>query len=149
MTSGVLGMGLQASAPDKPVPFWQAAKIDSFAIGMSGFKKDPSNPSTTLHAGGVLTLGGIEPHLFEGDINYMPLTNQSLWQISVDAVTVGDDRVPKTSSKTVLIDSGTSLIGVPTAVAKAIYDQVPDSSPGTGAYKGKPKSFSTDSYTQT
>ncbi|KAH9814420.1 aspartic peptidase A1 [Melampsora americana] len=134
--SGVLGMGFASAEPERPTPFWQNANIDSFAIGMSGFTKDPSKPSTALRPGGILTLGGVESKLFDGDINYVPLTNTSLWQIGVDGVSVAGQMIPNTSSHRVLIDSGTSLIGVPSEIAKSVYSQIPNSVPGTGNYKG-------------
>ncbi|EGF99822.1 aspartic peptidase A1 [Melampsora larici-populina 98AG31] len=134
--SGVLGMGFASAEPERPAPFWQTANVESFAIGMSGFTKDSSRSSSALHPGGILTLGGVESKLYDGDINYVPLTNTSLWQVSVDGVSVGGQMISNTDSNRVLIDSGTSLIGVPSEVAKSVYSQIPNSTPGTGNYKG-------------
>ncbi|KAG0143973.1 hypothetical protein CROQUDRAFT_65522 [Cronartium quercuum f. sp. fusiforme G11] len=134
--SGVLGMGFANGEREKPIPFWQAANLDMFAIGMSGFNQDLSNPSKALHPGGVLTLGGVESSLFSGDINYVPLTNNSMWQIGIDGVSIGKQLIPNSGSNKVLVDSGTSLIGVPSSVAASVYSQIPNSKPGTGKYEG-------------
>jgi hypothetical protein len=60
-------------------------------------------------AGGMLTFGGYDPAQFEGPLHYIPLTNTTYWEVELEEIRLGGDRVfaRKTSA---VIDSGTSLI---------------------------------------
>lgn len=140
--SGVLGLSFNAgsSISNGAYPFWQSAKIGMFAISMSGFKGDPLPSADTTsqpeQPGGVLTLGGVEKSLYTGDINFIPLSSDAYWQIPIDALKLNGVVIENSQSDRVMIDSGTSLIGLPSQLVKAIYKQVPGAVAASGAYKG-------------
>ncbi|KAH9452652.1 hypothetical protein Pst134EA_015483 [Puccinia striiformis f. sp. tritici] len=140
--SGILGLSFEDDKSDANGihPFWQKAKIDRFSISMSGFKDAPLSKKDAAdkpeQPGGVLTLGGVEKSLYTGDINYIPLSSSSHWQIPIDGLKFNGASVDNSQSDKVLIDSGTSLIGIPAPLVHAIYKQVPDAIAGKGSYKG-------------
>ena len=85
-------------------------------------------------AGGYLSIGEYDPHY--KNVTYMPKipvtpTSTSRWTIAMDAMTVGEKRVPLTSAvkgtkkgqAIALIDSGTSLAYIPSDAVDAIYSQ--------------------------
>lgn len=75
---------------------------------------------------GELILGGTDPDHYDGDISYVPLSKKAYWQIEMDDVAVSGDSIA--STKSAILDSGTSLLVGPTADVKAIAAKV-------GAYK--------------
>lgn len=87
--------------------------------------------------GGHFIFGGVDSTKFEGDLNYIPIGpgERDFWKLPLEGMTVGGN--PVDVSKGLLIgrkapacaiDTGTTLIGVPTDMAAAIYAQIPGSS---------------------
>ncbi|OAV99370.1 hypothetical protein PTTG_04560 [Puccinia triticina 1-1 BBBD Race 1] len=139
--SGILGLSFNDDSAETGIhPFWQKANIDTFSISMSGFKDAPlaktDTPDKPEQPGGVFTLGGVEKSLYTGDINYVPLSSKTHWQIPIDGLKFNGAPVDNSQSDTVMIDSGTSLIGIPSHLVRAIYQNVPGAIAGKGAYKG-------------
>ncbi|MBW0552019.1 hypothetical protein O181_091734, partial [Austropuccinia psidii MF-1] len=132
--SGIMGMAFSALSSTGGKPFWQSANIDTFAFGLTRFLN--VSTATDIEPGGVLTLGGINTTLFQGNINWIPLKAQTYWLIALDGVSVNGQTISSSQSNNVAIDTGTSLIGAPTSVTSAIYNQISGSKPATGAYQG-------------
>ncbi|KAF9192857.1 hypothetical protein BGZ51_004620 [Haplosporangium sp. Z 767] len=78
---------------------------------------------STEGGGGEYRFGGYDRDRFEGELTWVPVTVKRYWQIKCDGVFFGD--VDLNMSSDVIIDTGTTLVIVPTAVAKAIHDQIP------------------------
>ncbi|KAA1131915.1 hypothetical protein PGTUg99_033627 [Puccinia graminis f. sp. tritici] len=132
--SGIMGMAFQSLASTTSAPFWQSAKIDTFAFGISRFVN--ISTATDVEPGGVMTLGGINNTLFQGDVNYISLKSQSYWLIAMDSVSINGQVLTGSQSNAVAIDTGTSLIGAPTAIVAAVYAQIPGARAATGSYQG-------------
>merc|ERR1719331_3539589 len=62
-------------------------------------------------AQGQLTFGGVDHSKFDGEIEYVPLTDESYWKVAMEGVKYGDADI--TSSVSAIVDSGTSLIAGP------------------------------------
>jgi hypothetical protein len=62
-------------------------------------------------AQGQLTFGGVDHSKFDGEIQYVPLTDESYWKVAMEGVKYGDADI--TSSVSAIVDSGTSLIAGP------------------------------------
>jgi hypothetical protein len=78
-------------------------------------------------ADGELTLGGVNPARYTGDFTYVPVVEMipgktGYWEIVLDDVTVNGQSV--SSAKRGVVDSGTSLMVVPTAEMKALAKTV-------------------------
>ena len=78
-------------------------------------------------AAGELVLGGVDSKHYTGDFNYLPVQEMvpgrvGYWEIKLDSFEInGKNMVDSTKA---IIDSGTSLLAVPSAAIKAIAKQV-------------------------
>jgi cathepsin D len=76
--SGILGLAFQGIANTQAVPFWQALINNNlltnpeFSFFITRFLNDQS--AKTEEPGGVLTLGGTNSSLYQGDIDYQTFT---------------------------------------------------------------------------
>merc|ERR1711904_86299 len=62
-------------------------------------------------AQGQLTFGGVDHSKFDGEIQYVPLTDESYWKVSMEGMKYGSDEI--TSKVSAIVDSGTSLLAGP------------------------------------
>ncbi|KAI8449960.1 aspartic peptidase A1, partial [Phakopsora pachyrhizi] len=132
--SGIMGMAFTSLSSTKAVPFWESANINVFAFGITRFVNISS--SNEIEPGGVLTLGGLNSSLYKGNISYVNLKSESYWVIAMDAVSINGQAIPGSQSDSVAIDTGTSLIGAPSSVVRAVYSQIPGAGPASGSYSG-------------
>ncbi|KAF9380264.1 hypothetical protein CPB97_008483 [Podila verticillata] len=79
----------------------------------------------TEGGGGEYRFGGYDSERFEGELTWVPVTVKRYWQIKCDGLFFGD--VDLAMDGDVIIDTGTTLVILPTKVAKAIHDQIPGS----------------------
>ncbi|KAK1145817.1 pepsin A-like [Acipenser oxyrinchus oxyrinchus] len=70
--------------------------------------------SRDSQAGSVVTFGGIDPSYYTGQINWVPVTSQTYWEITMDQVTVNGQTVACSGGCRGIIDTGTSLVVGPT-----------------------------------
>ncbi|KAG6846654.1 hypothetical protein H0H93_012601, partial [Arthromyces matolae] len=134
--SGILGLAWSTIAETQANPLWQTlANSNQFdtpemSFYMTRFINDPS--ASDYEPGGVFTLGGTNTSLYTGDIEFlnMPVQTPSYWLLQMNTVTVQGKSVAITNSGIVslaAIDTGTTLIGGPTADVAAIWAAVPGS----------------------
>lgn len=77
--------------------------------------------------GGTLTIGGLDTSQYTGSINWVSLVQPAgYWAIPLQDIHVGGKSLGITDQQ-VVIDTGTTLIGMPTADAEQIYSQIPNS----------------------
>ncbi|KAH9484944.1 Pepsin A [Psilocybe cubensis] len=135
--SGIMGLAFSSIASTRATPFWQAlssaGQLSSPELSFFLTRADPNSQSLD-NPGGVFTLGGTNSSLFTGNIefNNMPANSQaSFWLQSLSAVTVNGKSVSITAGDSAIsaIDTGTTLIGGPSADVAAIWAAVPGSSP--------------------
>jgi len=67
---------------------------------------------------GELTLGGVDKSHYSGDFFYVPLQDESYWQVALDGLKLNGASIGSTPYA--IVDSGTSLMAGPTADVKAI-----------------------------
>ncbi|KAF5328713.1 hypothetical protein D9619_011734 [Psilocybe cf. subviscida] len=135
--SGILGLAFQGIAETKAVPFWQALITDKQLTSPEfGFylRRAPATNRVQDIPGGVFTLGGTNGTLFSGDIDFvnMPATGAgTFWLLSMTALTLNGQNVAISTGNNALsaIDTGTTLIGGPTADVQAFWAAVPNSAP--------------------
>ncbi|KAM8976695.1 cathepsin E [Pelodytes ibericus] len=63
--------------------------------------------------GGELIFGGFDPSRFSGQLNWVPVTNQGYWQITLDNIQVGGQVVFCSEGCQAIVDTGTSMITGP------------------------------------
>jgi len=86
------------------------ANVFAFFLGSNG-------------AAGELVIGGVDSAHYEGDFNYLPVQDivegkTGYWEVTMDDVQINGQSVVSTSKG--IVDSGTSLIAVPSADMKTI-----------------------------
>ncbi|GAA5993315.1 hypothetical protein JCM11641_001454 [Rhodosporidiobolus odoratus] len=129
--SGILGLGWAQIASSRAVPLVQSLadngtlpeQVFGFAFETHTF----TTASASTAPGGTLTIGGVDTSAYSGEINWIDIVQPAgYWQIPLEGVTVGGSDVGVTDSGAV-IDTGTTLIGMPSSAAEAIYAQIPNS----------------------
>merc|ERR1719414_1136997 len=71
---------------------------------------------------GELLFGGVDKAHYTGDFVNVPLTSETYWEVSLDAMKFGSSPVV-TSKANAIIDSGTSLLAGPKAQVDALAKQ--------------------------
>ncbi|KAG8945217.1 hypothetical protein FRC04_001123 [Tulasnella sp. 424] len=138
-SAGLLGLGFPANAESGATPFFiNLAQSGSLASNVFSFYMARNGGS-----GSELCIGCVDSAKYAGSIQYYDLdssaTNgeQYYWNIPSDGFSYNGGS--STGSFSAVIDSGTTLIYIPTTAAKALYAKIPGaktapSSVGTGFY---------------
>ncbi|KAI8454100.1 aspartic peptidase domain-containing protein [Phakopsora pachyrhizi] len=128
--SGIMGLAWSGIATSASTPAWES-------LFLQGVLQEPvisfaltrliNGEPITVGKGGAMTIGGTSASHFQGKINYVPLTkNQTYWLIQLDDLKVNGKAVD-VGHPEVAIDTGTSLIGGPSASLAKIFSAVPGS----------------------
>ncbi len=115
---GILGLAYDTIAVQHVVPpFYNMInqglldeKVFAFYVGT-----DPE--------GGVATFGGVDEAHFEGKIDYVPVRRRGYWEVLLDSVALGKE-VMEFDSTGAAIDTGTSLIALPSDLADLINNEL-------------------------
>ncbi|KAJ7680998.1 aspartyl protease [Mycena polygramma] len=135
--SGIMGLAFNAISSTGAVPFWQGLisggqlAAPEMAFWLTRFRGTQNVPDE--EPGGSFTLGGTNASLFQGDIEYINMAGPSqptFWLLGVSAVTVQGQSAQVATGDNALaaIDTGTTLIGGPTADVETIWAAIPGSS---------------------
>lgn len=154
---GIMGLGYDTISVQGVVPpFYNliSQKLVKDPIFSFYLAKTPAKQSVTSDEdpiGGSLVFGGMEKDRFEGPMTYAPVVRKGYWEVSLDSFGIGGQDIGVKG--TAAIDTGTSLIAVPKAIAQAINgaigakqgfrgvwsvecDSVPDMPPVTFTFGG-------------
>jgi len=116
---GLMGLGFKSiSQYQIPTPF--EAMIEQKLIDEPVFafylQQDASQQ-------GELLFGGIDKSHYTGELVDVPLTSETYWEVSLDAMSFGGKPVISSAQKAI-IDSGTSLLAGPKEQVAALAQQV-------------------------
>ena len=90
-------------------------------LAMPVFSVDLRNDNT-----GTYTFGAVDQTKYTGQLTNVPVDSSSgFWQVASPAVQIGNQRVANTGGSPAIADTGTSLLLVDDAVARAYYSKVP------------------------
>lgn len=106
---GLLGMAFESlSRLNQKPAFQQLIANDLLDVGIFAFHI----PSTNDDAAGELTLGGVDPWHFQGELSWVKLLSEptGFWEIMVKSVKIESQNVNSNMSPTAIVDTGTSLI---------------------------------------
>jgi saccharopepsin len=78
--------------------------------------------------GGVATFGGYDKSKFTGDITWLPVRRKAYWEVKFDGIGLGDEYA-SLEGHGAAIDTGTSLIALPSGLAEILNAEI-------GAKKG-------------
>ncbi|XP_069495853.1 pepsin A-like [Ambystoma mexicanum] len=103
---GILGVAYPSIASDGATPvfdnMWSQGLLsqDLFSVYLS------ANGAS----GSVVIFGGYETSYYSGAMNWIPLSSQGYWQITVDSVTMNGNVIACNGGCQAIVDTGTSLI---------------------------------------
>ncbi|KAK9777619.1 putative Peptidase A1 domain-containing protein [Seiridium cardinale] len=122
---GILGMGFDRLSVNGIVPpFYQMVNqglIDEavFAFYLSSENGDDSSE---------VVFGGVDKDHYTGKITEIPLRRKAYWEVDLDAISFGDETA-ELENTGVILDTGTSLIALPSDLAELLNAEI-------GAKKG-------------
>ncbi|KAH7887707.1 aspartic peptidase domain-containing protein [Phlebopus sp. FC_14] len=73
--------------------------------------------------GGEAVFGGIDKSAYTGKIEYVPVRRKAYWEVELEKVSFGDEEL-ELESTGAAIDTGTSLIALPTDIAEMLNTQI-------------------------
>lgn len=82
--------------------------------------------------GGTATFGGVDESLFEGKITYLPVRRKAYWEVKFDSLAFGEDAAKLDIGA--VIDTGTSLITLPSDLAEIFNAQIGAEKSWSGQY---------------
>jgi saccharopepsin len=84
--------------------------------------------------GGEVIFGGIDHSAYSGEINYVPVRRKAYWEVELQQVYFGEDKL-ELEQTGAAIDTGTSLIVVPTDIAEMLNTQIGAQKSWNGQYQ--------------
>lgn len=72
--------------------------------------------------GGEAIFGGIDESAFSGELDYVPVRRKAYWEVELEKVAFGDDEL-ELENTGAAIDTGTSLIALPSDIAEMLNAQ--------------------------
>ncbi|KAI9464474.1 acid protease [Lactarius psammicola] len=120
LPDGLVGLGYQSiSAYDSPPLFQTLVAQGRVTLPQFAFK--------LADTGAELYLGGTNPSLYNGSFTYVPVTTRGYWQTTLTSVTIDESPDYLSSQRSVIIDTGTTLIIGDENDVKEIYTHIPGS----------------------
>lgn len=117
---GILGLAYPSIASSGATPvfdnIWNQGLVsqDLFSVYLS------SNDQ----GGSVVMFGGIDSSYFTGNLNWVPLSSETYWQITVDSITMNGQAIACSGSCQAIVDTGTSLLSGPTNAIASIQGYI-------------------------
>ncbi|KLO15692.1 endopeptidase [Schizopora paradoxa] len=116
---GILGLGYDdVSINHITPPFYEMinqglldARVFSFHVGSSD------------EDAGEVVFGGIDESAYEGEIHYLPIRREAHWEVKLDKVSFDGEEL-ELEHAGAAIDTGSSLIAIPVAVAEMLFAQI-------------------------
>lgn len=114
---GILGLGFDAISVNKIVPpfynMLNQKKIDKpvFAFYLGDANKEGQDS--------VATFGGVDKDHYTGELVKLPLRRKAYWEVDFDSIALGDN-VAELDNTGVILDTGTSLIALPSTLAELL-----------------------------
>lgn len=122
---GILGLGYDSISVNKiPPPFYNMIDQGLLDEPVFAFYLSDTNNGDDSEA----TFGGVDESHYTGKITTIPLRRKAYWEVDLDAITFGDSTA-ELENTGVILDTGTSLIALPTTLAELLNKEI-------GAKKG-------------
>lgn len=114
---GILGLGFDTISVNKiSPPFYNMLEqgtldepVFAFYLGDSNTEGDDSEA----------TFGGVDKSHYTGELVNIPLRRKAYWEVDFDAIAFGDN-VAELENTGVILDTGTSLIALPSTLAELL-----------------------------
>ncbi|KAF9574946.1 Vacuolar protease A [Mortierella alpina] len=116
---GIFGLGYDTiSVLGVVPPFYNLVRQKLVDEPIFGFHLAQAGGNT----GGQMTLGGVDPNLFTGELQWHNVRRKGYWEIDLNKVRLGDDEIDLEAGA--VIDTGSSLIVLQTTTADMINNQI-------------------------
>jgi saccharopepsin len=131
---GILGLGFDTISVNKiPPPFYNMIDqglLDEplFAFYLGSTENDAE--------GSEATFGGVNKDHYTGKLTEIPLRRKAYWEVDLDSISFGDSTA-ELENTGVILDTGTSLIALPTTLAELLNKEM-------GAKKGYNGQYTVD-----
>ncbi|KAH9062721.1 aspartic peptidase A1 [Lactarius vividus] len=127
---GILGLAYDTIAVNHvPPPFYEMINQDLIYEPVFSFRLGSSEDD-----GGEAVFGGIDHSAYTGKISYVPVRRKAYWEVELEKVAFGDDEL-ELENTGAAIDTGTSLIVVPTDIAEMLNAQIGAKKSWNGQYQ--------------
>ncbi|KAI9757036.1 MAG: Vacuolar protease A [Chaenotheca gracillima] len=119
---GILGLGYDTISVNQMVPpFYQMVDqglLDepTFAFYLGDTNNGEGDESEAI-------FGGINEDHYSGKVTYIPLRRKAYWEVDLDAITFGD-ATAELDNTGVILDTGTSLIALPSTLAELLNKEI-------------------------
>ncbi|KAF9973994.1 Vacuolar protease A [Actinomortierella ambigua] len=118
---GIFGLGYDTISVQGVVPpFYKMVNAGLLDAPQVGFYL--SKTSGEGGAGGEMTLGGVNPNHFDGELVWHDVRRKAYWEIELTKVVLGDEEVELDGGA--VIDTGSSLIVLDTTLAEMINKEL-------------------------
>jgi len=117
---GILGLGYDTISVNKITPpFYNMLDQKLLDEPVFGFYLSDTNDGDDSE----VTFGGINSAHYEGKITYIPLRRKAYWEVTLDSITFGESTA-EIDNTGVILDTGTSLIALPTTMAELLNKEI-------------------------
>lgn len=128
---GILGLAYDSlSVNHMTPPVYNAITRDLLDERKFAFYLGDANKGSD---GGTATFGGVDKDLYTGDITYLPVRRKAYWEVELEAITLGDETA-EMDDLGAAIDTGTSLLALPSGLAEMLNAQIGAKRTWTGQY---------------
>jgi saccharopepsin len=116
---GILGLGYDTIAVNHITPpFFNMVNQGLLDEPVFSFRLGSSEAD-----GGEAIFGGIDHSSYTGKIDYVPVRRKAYWEVELEKISFGDDEL-ELDNTGAAIDTGTSLIALPTDMAEMLNTQI-------------------------
>ena len=115
---GIMGLGYDTISVNKVVPpFYNM--LDQGLLDEPLFAFYLGNTANGDDDQSEATFGGINKNHYTGNLTKIPLRRKAYWEVELDSITYGD-ATAELDSTGVILDTGTSLIALPSTLAELL-----------------------------
>lgn len=129
---GILGLAYDTISVDKVVPPIYNA-IDKGLLDEPQFAFYLGDAAKSNDDGGIITIGGYDESKFHGEITWLPVRRKAYWEVKFDGLGLGDEYA-ELEDHGAAIDTGTSLIALPSQLAEILNSQIGAEKSWNGQY---------------
>ncbi|KAF4261209.1 hypothetical protein CNMCM8812_001143 [Aspergillus fumigatus] len=128
---GILGLGYDTISVNKIVPpfynMLDQGLLDEpvFAFYLGDTNKEGDNSEASF--------GGVDKNHYTGELTKIPLRRKAYWEVDFDAIALGDN-VAELENTGIILDTGTSLIALPSTLADLLNKEIGAKKGFTGQY---------------
>lgn len=127
---GILGLGYDTIAVKGMVPpFYNMVANKMLDQDLFSFWIGDTNKGEQ----GEAMFGGIDENHYKGKINWIPLRRKGYWEVELESITFGGETMELEGTGAIL-DTGTSLIAMPTNVADLLNKEIGAKKSWSGQY---------------